>query len=176
MTFRSILDGALAGLAATAPMSFFMEAASRLAPNAEQARLPPRQITQAVGRHARIWRQMNETERQAATLLAHFAFGAAAGAAYGALVPRSASSGWLGRLFGLAVWSTFYVEVLPALGLRRSALHDPWWRTGTMIASHFVWGAALGRALDKRQPAAALGFTGAQRTSALDDRLTARAR
>ena len=88
---------------------------------------------------------MHEHEKTAATLAAHFGYGAAAGAAY---IPFAGKSGLApaaeGALFGLAVWGGSYLGVMPATGLYSSAKDEPAARNALMIAAHLVWGASLG--------------------------------
>ena len=50
----------------------------------------------------------------------------------------------LGIGFGLAVWGGSYLGWIPALGILRPANRHPPRRTSLMIASHMVWGGALG--------------------------------
>ena len=51
--------------------------------------------------------------------------------------------------YGLAVWTTGYLGLLPALGALRPATEHPPRRTALMIAAHVVWGAALGLLADR---------------------------
>ena len=77
-----------------------------------------------------------------AATLAHFGFGAAAGAAYGALrnEPTLASA----IRYGLAVWTVSYFGWVPAFGFLTPAHRHPVRRSALMIAAHVVWGATLG--------------------------------
>ena len=108
-------EGAAAGLAATAAMSAFMWSAQRAGFVGEQA---PKQLMrrslEAVGDHP------SGARLSAISLVAHFAFGAAAGAAYGGLsdrLPTGRSTLYSGVAFGLAVWAATYKVAFPPLHL-----------------------------------------------------------
>jgi hypothetical protein len=79
--------------------------------------------------------------------IAHLAFGATTGAAFG-LLARGA--GWARVLegigFGLLVWHVSYRGWLPALGLMPHADEDERGRRWTVLAAHGVYGAVLGGA------------------------------
>ncbi|MBO0700499.1 MAG: hypothetical protein J2P46_19030, partial [Zavarzinella sp.] len=86
------LAGAAAGLAATGPMTLFMEAGRPFLHPAHQEPLPPRHITERAAETVDAHDDMNEPLKKAATGVAHFAYGAGAGAVYGALSPFSPMS------------------------------------------------------------------------------------
>jgi putative membrane protein len=86
------------------------------------------------------------------TTAAHFAFGAAAGALYGALVASRRSSATLGMIYGMTVWGLAYGVVLPYFGLHPAASHDTGERNQVLIASHLVWGLSLGKMLETGRP------------------------
>jgi hypothetical protein len=98
-----------------------------------------------VGAH----RQLSSRELNGLTLLAHFGYGAACGAAYAALVPRSPVPHPVGGVgWGLAVWTGSYLGWLPALGLHPPATREPRERNALMLAAHVVWGATAGTLLE----------------------------
>jgi uncharacterized membrane protein YagU involved in acid resistance len=137
--------GALAGMVATAPMTLAMEAMHRYLPARERYPLPPRLITEKVAEDAGIAGQLGEAEHKRLTWIAHFAYGAAAGALYAPLakqmgLPPVAA----GALYGLTVWAGSYLGLLPAAGILRPATEHPARRTALMIAAHIVWGATTG--------------------------------
>jgi uncharacterized membrane protein YagU involved in acid resistance len=144
-----ILLGALAGLAATAPMTLAMKLMHEQLPPEEQYPLPPRQVTEGVAEKAGVKEQLGEDERQAATWVSHFAYGTACGAVYGALTGGRADARPLlsGVGFGVAVWAGSYLGWLPAAGITRPATEHPARRNALMIAAHVVWGATTGAAL-----------------------------
>src|SRR4028119_2410751 len=77
------LVGGVAGFLATLPMTLTMVLLYRLLPRSERFPLPPRQITMKVADETGVKPHLSEGERTAATYVAHFGYGAAAGAVYG---------------------------------------------------------------------------------------------
>lgn len=144
-----ILLGALVGLAATAPMTLAMKLMHEQLPREERYPLPPRQVTEGLAQKAGLGEHLDEEEREAATWVSHFAYGAACGALYGAVAgerldvhPLLAGAG-----FGLAVWAGSYLGWLPAVGVISPATEHPARRNALMIAAHVVWGATAGVAV-----------------------------
>jgi uncharacterized membrane protein YagU involved in acid resistance len=136
-----ILLGALAGLAATVPMSLAMKLMHEQLPPEEKYPLPPRQVAEGLAEVAGVNEQMDEDERVAATWASHVAYGAVCGALYGALsrgLGRHAALSGAG--FGVAVWAGSYLGWLPAAGILTPATEHPPRRNALMIASHVVWG------------------------------------
>lgn len=142
---NGILLGALAGLAATGPMSLAMKLMHERLPAHEQYPLPPRAVAMELAERAGVGEELDEGERQAATWASHFGYGATCGAVYGALAanrrvpPLAAGVG-----FGLAVWAGSYLGWLPAAGILSPATKHPPRRNALMIAAHVVWGATTG--------------------------------
>ncbi len=144
----SILRGAAAGFAATVPMTIVMEALRGALPAEQHRRMPPREIVdrtiekaeEATGEAANL----DRADRLLLTTVAHFGFGAAAGALYGAAIGSRHSSALKGIGYGLAVWAVFYGVGLPSLGLHTAAPDDTKDRNEVLIGSHVVWGAVLG--------------------------------
>jgi len=146
-----ILLGALAGLAATAPMTLAMKLMHEQLPRDEQYPLPPRQVTEGMAEKAGVNEHLDEEEREAATWASHFAYGAACGALYGALSGERVDGHPVlaGVGFGVAVWAGSYLGWLPAAGIIRPATEHPPRRTALMIAAHVVWGATTGVAVER---------------------------
>ena len=146
-----ILLGALAGLAATAPMTLAMKLMHEQLPREEQYPLPPRQVAEGLAEKAGVREHLDEESREAATWVSHFAFGAASGALYGALSGERTDERPLlaGMGFGLAVWAGSYLGWLPAAGLIAPATEHPARRNALMIAAHLVWGATTGLAVER---------------------------
>jgi uncharacterized membrane protein YagU involved in acid resistance len=139
------LAGTIAGFVATAPMTVAMNAMYAELPPENKDPLPPRQITENVAESAGVDLGPQEETHQAATLAAHFGYGATVGAMYGPLagvtgLPKVAE----GMLYGTAVWAGSYLGVLPGAGLYRSAKDEAPSRNGLMLAAHLIWGASLG--------------------------------
>jgi len=139
-----LVRGALCGAVATAPMTMLMGVLHRCLPAGERYPLPPRLITMNVARRAGVASEMNEEERSAATLVAHFGYGAGVGALFAA-IPQRTELDVISRglLFGAVVWGVSYLGVLPGMSLLPSATRQPIRRSGLMIAAHLVWGIAL---------------------------------
>ena len=143
-----ILRGAAAGFAATVPMTIAMESLRAALPAEQHRRMPPREIVdrtiqktaETTGHEVRV----DRSDRIALTALAHFAFGTAAGAIYGAAFGSRRASAVNGIAYGLAVWAAAYGVGLPSLGLHPAATEDTGERNEVLIASHAVWGAVLG--------------------------------
>ena len=150
MERSSPISGGLAGLVATAPMSAVMLGLRRLLPRVEQYALPPRQITVAATRKAGVEEHFDEPVSSLMTVLAHFGYGAAAGALYAPLSRRAPLPPVAaGIAYGLVVWTTSYLGLLPALGLISPAINHPARRNALMIVAHVVWGAALALLLER---------------------------
>jgi len=145
---QELIAGSLAGLVATIPMTAAMGALHEQLPPQERYPLPPREITVRMAEQAGAEELTDaEGEREVATWVSHFGYGAGIGAVYGAFAGRvPAPAPISGILWGLVVWSGSYLGWLPAAGIRRSALKQPPRREALMIAAHAVFGASLGLA------------------------------
>jgi hypothetical protein len=148
------LRGAVSGFAATVPMTITMESLRAWLPREQFRRTPPREIVDRTVQNVETGVEavkeappIDETERLIITTAAHFAFGAAAGGLYGALVGSGRSSALAGIGYGLTVWAIAYGVGLPSLGLHPAATDDTKDRNEVLIASHIVWGATLGALL-----------------------------
>jgi len=142
---EGVVRGAVAGLAATGPMTAWMLSAHRALPGHERYALPPEQITSVMLRRSGFEvPPLGEAKHLAATSVAHLGYGAAAGGLYGGLAGRGGAA--TGVMYGLGVWAGSYLALLPSQKILRSATEHPWRRNALMIAAHVVWGAALGAA------------------------------
>lgn len=142
---RKMLQGAVAGLLATFPMTIFMLAAWKRLPRREKYPLPPRLITRNLVGQVAPPRKLGDRNLTALTLLLHFLYGAITGSLYGILEDRiPLRQSVKGSLYGLAVWSGSYLGWLPAFGILSPATEHPWRRNLLMIVAHVVWGSALG--------------------------------
>src|SRR5690242_6677692 len=135
-----MLIGGVSGLAATGPMTVTMLALQQMLPRTDQYPLPPRRIVDRLAGWLGIRHDANKTELNALTGLAHFGYGAAAGALYGPIGLALPLPGVVsGITYGLLVWTGSYLGVLPALGLLSPATRHPAPRNALMIAAHVVW-------------------------------------
>ena len=145
LSLRKLLNGALAGFIATAPMSLTMVLGWRLLPRREKYHLPPRLITEEIAEKVGIEDHMDENELIGLTVVSHFGYGAIFGALYSLFEQRIPSHSSLkGALTGVALWMGSYLGWLPALGILTPATRHPWRRNLLMIVAHVVWGVTLG--------------------------------
>lgn len=147
---QSLVAGAVAGLIATAPMSATMLLLRRLSPETRHGSLPPETVTARAAAAAHLWDDLGEPGLRAATVVGHFAYGAAAGTLYAAVAGSRRHPLTAGVAFGLALWGIGYLGWVPAFGLMPPATEQPAPRNAVMIAAHAVWGATTGLLLAKQ--------------------------
>ena len=88
---------------------------------------------------------MDPDDKAATTLVAHFVYGGATGAAYALVAPSVRASPLAkGLAFGCLVWGVSYLGLLPGLRILEPATEHSARRNALMIAAHLVWGATLG--------------------------------
>jgi uncharacterized membrane protein YagU involved in acid resistance len=112
----------------------------RRLPPEEQYPLPPREIVDRLT-PVKARAAIPDREMEALALVAHSAFGAAAGALFPVLT-RSRNVG-SGAAYGVAVWMASYLGWIPAFGILKPATRHPPSRNLLMIAAHLVWGSSL---------------------------------
>ena len=137
----TIIRGALAGLAATVPMTAVL-AAGRLTGWLHIP--PPAQITENLAGRAGKAPQPADPQFQTTWLASHFAYGATCGALYALArpaLPRAEINA--GSLFGSGVWAVSYLGLLPTLELFPSAEEDLPRRQTVMVVGHLVYGISL---------------------------------
>ena len=140
-----LLTGAITVLAATLPMTVMMTLTRPWIPQPERYFSLPRIITMRVARRLGLKRKMSEPQRLSASLAAHFAYGAAAGALYSITAQNAPLPPVLkGIGYGLGLWGAGYMGWLPATGLLKPATQHSGGRNASLIASHLVWGAVMG--------------------------------
>ena len=130
-----ILLGALAGLAATGPMTLAMKLMHEQLPREERYPLPPRQVTEGLAEKAGVNEHLDEEERET-----HVAVSGKRLDGHPVLA---------GVGFGFAVWAASYLGWLPAAGIISPATEHPARRNALMIAAHVVWGATTGVAIER---------------------------
>ncbi|HVC05393.1 MAG TPA: DUF6789 family protein [Candidatus Acidoferrales bacterium] len=144
---KSLIRGAFAGTVATAVMSGLMLGAQRLGVTGT---LPPEKITARLLRRRGIHPSRGQQDAVATGL--HFAFGAAAGGAFGVIARRvPVPSVPLGMAYGAGIWGVSYMGWLPSMGLMPRADHDRRDRQAVMLAGHLVFGATLGMLAGRRR-------------------------
>jgi hypothetical protein len=80
--------------------------------------------------------------RRAAVEVAHWGYGAAGGAVFGALPDALRRRAWAGPAYGLVVWLGFELGVAPALGLSQAKKLRPIERLA-LAADHLLYGFVL---------------------------------
>jgi uncharacterized membrane protein YagU involved in acid resistance len=137
-----LLRGAAAGVVATIAMSVPMVAARRIQLLDRQ---PPEEVTQELASDAGV--SVRGPVLPLATVMAHVAFGASAGAIFALARPRvgpPSAGPWVGSAYGVLIWVLTYRGILPRLGLIRSAEQAGSARDLVMLWAHLVYGAVLG--------------------------------
>jgi len=140
---RAVPRGLLAGFLATGPMTYALMQIFESLPAKEKSPLPPATITDDLFGGTGLDR-FRDAEI-AATMGAHFGYGATVALPYSFLAPHvKAPAVVKGAIYGVGVWGASYLGLLPTLGVRSRAPNMPMSRNAMMIAAHIVWGAALG--------------------------------
>jgi hypothetical protein len=106
---------------------------------------PPDAMAEQAPPLARLLERIPPHYRDEAIELAHWAYGALGGAAFGALAPRSVRTRWAGPLYGLAVWGLFETGVVPLLGLEHARERKVVSRV-LVAADHLLYGTVVGSA------------------------------
>lgn len=104
---------------------------------------PPQAVGRQRARGARkLLRRAPRKHRRALIEVAHWAFGAGGGAAFGALPGAVRRRPWAGPVYGLVVWVGFEMGIAPALGLRQAKRVRLVDRLG-LAADHLLYGLVL---------------------------------
>jgi Family of unknown function (DUF6789) len=136
--WRRAIEGAVAGVAATAAMTGVRMAADRAG---IQSRRPAhsevvRRLRAITGR--KPWGH----EAEMTATITHYAIGAAAGAAYAVVAPRRARPVG-GVAYSLTIWLVSYFGVLPWLRLMPRPERDDTGRQVVLAVDHVVYGLVL---------------------------------
>jgi len=142
------LDGALAGLIATVPMSLFMLATQRMLPKGHQYALPPEMITGELAHRMHIRPHLNKPQILGATLVSHFGYGTGMGMLYSPLSKLPLPGAIKGVLFAVTVWAVSYLVLSPLIGMRASGHREPESRNLMKVGANAVWGVAMGVVTD----------------------------
>lgn len=144
-----IVLGAIAGFAATLPMTMAMRRLHRALPRQERYPLPPREISEDMPKLG--------LPASSATLLHHFLYGGATGALFATLFRRRDVAS--GATYGIAVWTASYLGWIPAAGILEFGTRHPFRRNALMLAAHLVWGACLAVGLAELEEAESDSFS-----------------
>ena len=134
---RSILKGAVAGLIGGLAGAGAKALAEQLFPPRTQGQTPPPVVLveQVAGR------LLPPAQKRAAMQSIHWGFGAAAGAAYGAMVEVEPTLGaWRGAAFGLTLNKITHETVLPRMGLAAPREEQPPRERMSEWVTHAVYG------------------------------------
>lgn len=145
-----VQNGIWSGLLATGPMTLAMFRMQRALPEKEKSPLPPATLTSQITGAFGVDQHLPAQIRPDATMISHFAYGAACGVLYSWLERKNQMAPLAkGSLFGIGVWAASYLGWIPVFGLRASGYKMPIRRNGLMLLAHLVWGASLGFAANE---------------------------
>jgi putative membrane protein len=135
---KGLLAGAIAGVAATAAKTI---AEKFYPPRVQGEPEPPEVLAEELAGHS-----LDRQTKAAAGEAIHWGFGAAAGAAYGALVEfYPAASAQEGATFGMALTALTHETALPAMGLSAPASEQTPREHSSEVSSHALFGMMLER-------------------------------
>lgn len=138
-----LLIGGIAGFVGTMAMTGAMRRLHARLPAEERYPLTPREIVDSTTERQGV--QLDNEAAKDVTLAAHFAYGAACGAALGAINPNMGRAS--GALAGVGIWLLSYMGWIPAAGILKPATEHPPRRNALMIGVHLVWGGATAAAM-----------------------------
>jgi len=137
---RAVLHGASRGVVGAMAMTGMRVITTELGLVEET---PPQAIGRQPARGLRkLLRRAPRRQRKGLLEAAHWAFGAGAGAAFGALPHAVRRPRWAGPIYGLVVWVGFELGIAPALGLSQSRRLRPIDRVA-LAADHLLYGVVI---------------------------------
>ena len=89
-----------------------------------------------------LLRRVPRSRRKGVIELAHWAYGAGGGAAFGLLPEAVRRAAWAGPVYGLVLWAGFEAGLAPALGLAQAKKPRPLERAA-IAADHLLYGLVL---------------------------------
>jgi len=150
---NAVMTGAVAGAAATLPMTWAMEVMHQALPEHERQPLPPREITERLVELLDEAQRLTDEQQLWLTVAAHIGYGSAVGMLYSPLARRLPLPPLAkGTAFGLAIWGASYLGLMPALKLTTPANRHPPRRTALMVTAHVVFGTAIAMFSDLMKP------------------------
>jgi hypothetical protein len=132
-----VLDGASRGVVGAMAMTGMRVLTTELG-LVEQT--PPQAVSRQRARA--LLRQAPRRQRRGLIEVAHWAFGAAGGAVFGALPTGVRGHRWAGPAYGLIVWLGFELGIAPALGLSQAKRVRAVDRLA-LAADHLLYGLVL---------------------------------
>jgi len=133
---RSVVKGVLAGLAGGIAGAAAKSVAEKVFPPRNAGQTPPAVLAEEAAGHP-----LNERQQTVAIQGIHWAFGALAGAVYGAAVEMEPkASAWRGAVFGLTLNRLTHESILPRMGLTGPAALQPTQERLSEWVTHVVYG------------------------------------
>jgi putative membrane protein len=130
---KGLLAGLIAGIAATAAKTLVEKV---YPPRTHGEPEPPAVLADKIAGH-----ELAPASKAAATETIHWAFGAASGAAYGALAEfYPAATGREGVTFGMTLMALTHESALPAMGLSAAPAEQTTREKTSEMASHIIFG------------------------------------
>jgi hypothetical protein len=87
-------------------------------------------------------RRAPRNRRRGTVELAHWSYGAAGGAIFGALPEKLRHRAWAGPIYGFLLWIGFEAGIAPVLGLKQARKLRPLERSA-LAADHLLYGLVL---------------------------------
>ncbi|MEV0973717.1 hypothetical protein [Microtetraspora glauca] len=103
-------------------------------------RVPPESLLRRIV--PSIFHSVPPRRRPALVEFAHWTYGAAGGAVFGALPRAIRERPWAGPVYGLLVWGAFEGALAPAVGLAQEKSHDPVERS-MLLVDHLLYGVVV---------------------------------
>lgn len=101
---------------------------------------PPEAVLQATA--PGVFNRVPVERRPAVVELAHWGYGAGAGAAFGMMPTRWRRPAWVGPAYGLVVWAVFEAGIAPALGLAQQPRHGIK-QSAMLLLDHLLYGLVV---------------------------------
>jgi uncharacterized membrane protein YagU involved in acid resistance len=141
---KTIISGAVAGLAGTTAMTLAMFSLEKvgLAPG----KPPPKEIIENLQEKLGIRDKLPKPVTEGSWIIMHFGYGTISGAAYAVVqeaLNRDKPLLLVGALFGILLWAVGYCAWLPAFGLYPPPTRLSQSKVGAeLIATHLIYGMA----------------------------------
>lgn len=130
----------IAGMLATVPMTIWMLAANKFFPTPKKDPLPPEEITENLVEQVTNNPKLSKEQKKGLAVLNHFFYGGVVGIPYSLFNGKTFAQG---TAYGLLVWASNYLGLLPTLNLYPSAKQEPQRMNGIMVLGHIIWGSSL---------------------------------
>ncbi len=103
---------------------------------------PPEEMAKRGAVVSQLLDRLPPDNRDEAIELAHWTYGAFAGAIFGAVWRSGVRSRWAGPAYGLAIWTLFETGLVPLLGLEHARERNAVQRI-TVAADHVLYGLVV---------------------------------